>query len=57
MIRKIITGIAILLLLIQSVVFAQSVPTDINIEFYGTIQSANSTAIVINGQIIDVRGA
>ena len=43
-----------LLLLLQGVVFGQ---TESNIEFYGTIQSANNTAIVINGQIIDVRGA
>jgi hypothetical protein len=54
MIRKIITNVVILLLFMQSIVFAQ---TDLNIEFYGTIQSANSTVIVINGQIVDVRGA
>ncbi len=54
MLRKIIINAAILLLLIQGIVFAQA---EINIEFYGTIQSANSTAIVINGQIVDVRGA
>jgi hypothetical protein len=42
-----------LLILVQGLVFAQ---TEVNIEFYGTIQSANSTAIVINGQIVDVQG-
>ena len=54
MVRRIILIAALLLLLLQGVVFSQ---TDNNIEFYGTIQSANSTAIVINGQIIDMRGA
>lgn len=54
MVRNAIINVAILLLLMQGGVFAQS---DVNIEFYGTIQSANNTAIVINGQIVDIRGA
>src|SRR5690606_27527880 len=40
------------LFIMQGLVFAQ---TDFTVVFYGTIQSVNSTAIVINGQIVDVR--
>src|SRR5215207_8168406 len=54
MTRRIIITAALLLLALHGVVFAQ---TDTHVEFYGTIQSANSTAIVVNGQIVDVRGA
>ena len=53
MIRRVIMT-ALLFLLMQGLVFAQP---NANIEFYGTIQSSNSTAIVINGQIVDVHGA
>ena len=53
MIRRVIMT-ALLFLLMQGLVFAQP---NASIEFYGTIQSANSTAIVINGQIVDVHGA
>jgi hypothetical protein len=51
MIRKVILTVVVLFAL-QGLVFAQ---TDLTVEFYGTIQSVNSTAIVINGQIVDVR--
>jgi hypothetical protein len=50
MIRKVILTVVFLFAL-QGLVFAQ---TDLTVEFYGTIQSVNSTAIVINGQIVDV---
>jgi uncharacterized membrane protein YgcG len=51
---RVVTLIALLLILIQPIALAQ---TDVNIEFYGTIQSANSTGLVMNGQIVDIRGA
>jgi hypothetical protein len=51
MIRKVILT-AVLLFVMQGLVFAQ---TDFTVEFYGSIQSVNSTAIVINGQIVDGR--
>jgi hypothetical protein len=50
MFRKIFLTV-FLLFVMQGLVFAQ---TDFTVEFYGTIQSVNSTAIVINGQIVDV---
>jgi hypothetical protein len=53
MARKLIVCIA-LLIVAQGMVFSQS---ELNIEFYGTIQSANTTAIVVNGQIVDVQSA
>ena len=53
MTRRWILTAAFLLLLIPSLLFAQ----DTTIEFYGTIQSANTTAIVINGQIVDIQSA
>ncbi len=52
--KRCTVGIAFLLFLLQGGAVAQ---TDVSIEFYGTIQSANSAGVVVNGQIIDVRGA
>ncbi len=46
-------AVASLILLIPQLLFAQ----DTSIEFYGTVQSANATALVINGQIIDIQTA
>jgi hypothetical protein len=53
MTRRWILTAASLMLLIPQLLFAQ----DMTIEFYGTIQSANATAIVINGQIVDIQSA
>ncbi|MEO8397303.1 MAG: hypothetical protein ABI700_30180 [Chloroflexota bacterium] len=51
--RRYFLAVASLILLIPQLLFAQ----DTTIEFYGTIQSANATAIVINGQIVDIQSA
>lgn len=48
--------LVICLLLIPAFSFAQDSP-DATFEFYGTVQSANATALVINGQIVDISEA
>jgi hypothetical protein len=53
MTRRLFLTAALLILLVPQLLFAQ----DTAIEFYGTIQSANTTAIVINGQIVDIQSA
>ncbi|MDZ4764641.1 MAG: hypothetical protein SGI73_08815 [Chloroflexota bacterium] len=46
------------LMVAASALSAQNMPpTEITVEFYGTIQSANPSALVINGQVIDISGA
>lgn len=45
---------AVLLLLIPALVLAQD---NAAVTFYGTIQSANATALVVNGQIVDTTSA
>ena len=54
MLRRFVLTAAFLLLSIPGLLSAQS---DIAIKFYGTIQSANNAAAVINGQIVDIRSA
>ncbi len=54
MARRFFLTTAVLFLLIPTFLLAQDNAT---VVFYGAIQSANATALVINGQIVDIRGA
>jgi uncharacterized membrane protein YgcG len=59
MTRRLLLAAALALLILFPTLFlvhAQTTPT-ISIEFTGTVQSANATALVINGQLIDISGA
>lgn len=54
MMRRLLFTAASILLLIPTLLLAQP---DVTVTFYGAIQSANATALVVNGQIVDIRDA
>ncbi len=53
--RRLILAAALFFLLFPTLLFAQNEPA--TVEFYGAVQSANATALVINGQLIDISSA